>query len=350
MTLNSNKKQRLNDSNILSTSKKPFQLEEFDMTGIVFFTQLNDKNAQMIPSSKNYLNNIQLRILKQDRGANYSLFYFESVQNMFEVFDAFPSNLFYHSLSEITTLGGIMYAVIFESKNKLNTSFFPKLRFMTDILPSNTETNTSAVQTTGVSLKKVYFHLSDEDIFGLVQSWNDPQSLRKAAFSSADCNRLTKLVKKISEFKVTTDHLKDPVTSTKTKNTDCSDIVDTDFLVVSSNCESNKIVTSAIEFSTTGADMMYPRRKCSLIGKDILKQLGHIGNEYIQFYIDKSTNQLQQWSWDHIHSITTELLKENYLKYGTSSEINEFNNPNSLSEVIFTDFEIDQEYIPFIIG
>lgn len=74
---------------------------------------------------------------------------------------------------------------------------------MTDILPSHTETNTSAIQTTAVSLSKFYFHLLDEDIFGLVQSWNDPQSLRKAAFSSADCNRLTKLVKKISKFKVT---------------------------------------------------------------------------------------------------------------------------------------------------
>lgn len=351
-SLNPNKKQRTADSLGSTPEKKPFQPAGFDFTGIVFFTQVNDHNAQMVPSSKNYLNDIQLRILKQDGGANTSLFYFESVEYMFNVFDAFPTEFYYHYLSEVTTVGGIVYAVVFEPKNKLNTSFHPKLRFMTDILPSTS----SAEPTTTVSLSKVCFHLSDDDIYHLMMEWGDQTKTRKSTFIKGDIDRFTELFQNVCNFKLTSSETRTAdaddeahKVASSTELSDSGGAVGAESAPVDDSIDSDEVVGQAAEFNTTGAEM-YPRRKWSLIGRDVLTQLGRLGDEFIELHVDKAIHKLNQWSWDDMFALSAKLRIANYLKVGTPVEIEELNLPNCLSEVICEECVVGDEHIPIVIG
>jgi len=106
------------------------------LNGMKFFTMKNKENSYILPSTKNYLENIQIRGLKIDQEATISLFPVVSPDDLHTIFKTFPLDRFIYTIVELKTFGGGSILAVHIGPVASNENFKFNLYLGCDIYPN----------------------------------------------------------------------------------------------------------------------------------------------------------------------------------------------------------------------
>ena len=111
------------------------------LAGLKFFSVRNKENSYVIPSTKNFLNSIQLRALKVDQGATVSLFPIVDSTILPKIFAEFPPERFMYSIDTMRTFGSQQVVAMMIKPMASNKGFKFDLFLGCDIFPTDAVVN-----------------------------------------------------------------------------------------------------------------------------------------------------------------------------------------------------------------
>jgi hypothetical protein len=257
------------------------------IAGLKLFSIKNKENSYIVPSTKNFLNDMQIRCLKIDQGATVSFFPILHVTALNAIFTKFPQNRFIYSITPLRTFSGEALALQIQPVAS-HLSFKFNVYLGCDIYPAdvvlnlNQQFELAAQQPISelslpalrpiASLGVVHFFLSTEDVNVIRAN----QTMMRY-FDSVD------------SLNVLRDYNRD-----------------------------------------------VPRRQNGLIGNDILEKFGSIKYQRVELFFDVALHRLESTSWDIISRITKSVLLKRYLR--DNVDVDELNMIGP-SDIIFEESE-----------
>lgn len=238
--------------------------------GMKFFSLKNRENSYVVPSTKNFIQDIQIRGLKIDQGATVSLFPIADIPTLEKIFSQFPPSDFMFSVAPLRTFGGMILALLIKPV-AVNVTFKFNLYLGCDIYPvdavvnldqqfAETTRSLSSNPITSQSLHAfrpiaqldfVHFFLSTEDINIILSS------------------------------PVMLGYFDDPI------------------------CE---------ELLRSVANRVFPRRQNGLIGNDMLERLASVKYQRVEIFFDVSKHRLEASSWSAAGGFVHTILSRKYLR------------------------------------
>lgn len=103
------------------------------------------------------------------------------------------------------------------------------------------------------------------------------------------------------------------------------------------------VAEALTNFNECALGAVYPRRSWSLLGQDIVKNLGLIKSEKIELWVDRSSHKLELWSWGEVFNFEKNILACQYLTGTHDSDAAELNMITNDTESLSCDNEVGEE-------
>jgi hypothetical protein len=261
--------------------------------GLKFFSLKNKSNSYIIPSTKNFLNDIQIKGLKVDQGATITLLPIASIDVLEKLFSDFPREQFIFAINELRTFGGPAYSLMIQP-NASNETYRFQLYLGCDIYPSNTTAN----------LIQQFDHAA-----------NPISSLTLPSF-------LPSFQMKFVHFYLSSE--------------DIRYIVGHERMLAQFTSESSVATLRSL----AGAAGQLPHRSDGLIGKDVLENSPTVKYKRVELFFDPTVHRLNCLTWNLVSEISVSISSMKYLRDNVDVDFLEHIQP---SDIIFESDEFDPE-------
>ena len=261
------------------------------LKGLKFFSLKNSKGSSVIPSTKNFLDNFQIKKIKCDDEATTTVLPIQNVAMLNEIFQIYSSKCSF-CIMELRSVGGITLALVLSERfsqplfqfrigyNNNNLKIYIIIIIIgLDIFPSSIKINKNL----NPSFEAVNKEFPDSDI----------------PIGSTNCYDYEYFSK-----------------TTSVNFFLCSE--DIEYILNNAN------LLEAINFTHRCYVKQYsqyiPRRNSALLGSDFLglpEHGGGISFSRVKLYFDSSVHKLQDCSWDDISEIVLAIVGMRYLKTGS---------------------------------
>lgn len=246
------------------------------LEGMRFFSLKNSKGSSVIPTTKNFIGNYQIKKIQCDDAASCTVFPIGSLGMLRKLFDQYKSRCLY-SIAPLRSVVGTTLALVLKS---CDGSPIFDIRLGLDIFPERIKRELDESFAKGSALEP---------------------STSTAAIDCSNCETFPPF----ETFKILNLFL-------------CSD--DISFLLESNNADFFR----AIQKSST-SDLLVPyetrvlRRSSALLGKDFLGRdcSGSLHWDRVKFYMDTKVHKLQNCTWALMNEISESIMNKRYLKNGT---------------------------------
>jgi len=267
------------------------------LNGLKFFTIKNKENSDVIPSTKNYLERIQIRGLKIDQGATISLFPVVNTDALNTIFETFPLNQFIYTIVELKAFGGSSVLAMQIGPVAENANFKFSLYLGCDIYPIDEVVNLKSTE-------------SETSITTPITE-NSLPIVRPVA--SLNCVHFVL----------------------------CSEDIDIIRNTLSIRCFFNEDVNS-LELLTNYSHEI-PRHVNGLLGNDLLAKFASIKYHRVELLFDVTCHRLEAISWNTVSRIVRSILAKKYLR--DNIDVDELNLIRA-TDIIFEEseeFNVDED-------
>ena len=123
----------------VSPNKARFQGEEKianAMNGLNFFSMRNNHGSYVIPSTKNFIDGLQIKKCKVDQGATTSVLPIDNEEMLSAIFNMYPSESYDYPIQDFRTFGGDILGLIIKPRPSAEDARHFDIFLGTDIYPS----------------------------------------------------------------------------------------------------------------------------------------------------------------------------------------------------------------------